>query len=46
MKRRDFLLLSGVMAMAWNQASAKVEAPDQEARVATHAAPQLRHPPA
>ena len=25
MKRRDFLLVSGVMAMAWNQASAKVE---------------------
>ena len=27
MKRRDFLLLPGVMAMAWNQASAKVETP-------------------
>ena len=27
MKRRDFLLLTGVMAMAWNQASAKVETP-------------------
>jgi len=25
MKRRDFLLLPGAMAMAWNQASAKVE---------------------
>ena len=27
MKRRDFPLLPGVMAMAWNQASAKVETP-------------------
>ena len=27
MKRRDFLLLPGVMAMAWNQASTKVETP-------------------
>jgi putative ABC transport system substrate-binding protein len=27
MKRRDFLLLPGVMAMAWNQSSAKVEIP-------------------
>jgi putative ABC transport system substrate-binding protein len=27
MKRRDFLLLPGVMAMAWDQASAKVETP-------------------
>src|SRR5215469_8186661 len=27
MKRRDFLLLPGAMAMAWNRASAKVEAP-------------------
>ena len=27
MKRRDFLLLPGVMAMAWSQASAKVETP-------------------
>jgi len=27
MKRRDFLLLPGVMVMAWNQVSAKVEAP-------------------
>lgn len=27
MKRRDFLLLPGVMEMAWNQASAKVETP-------------------
>jgi hypothetical protein len=27
MKRRDFLLLPGVIAMAWNQASAKVETP-------------------
>ena len=27
MKRRDFLLLPGVMAMAWRQASAKVETP-------------------
>jgi hypothetical protein len=25
MKRRDFLLLPGAMAMVWNQASAKVE---------------------
>ena len=25
MKRRDFLLLPGAMAIAWNQASAKVE---------------------
>jgi putative ABC transport system substrate-binding protein len=27
MKRRDFLLLPGAMAMAWNQAAAKVETP-------------------
>lgn len=27
MKRRDFLLLPGAIAMAWNQASAKVEIP-------------------
>jgi hypothetical protein len=27
MKRRDFLLLPGVISIAWNQASAKVEAP-------------------
>ena len=27
MKRRDFLLLPGVIAMAWNQASTKVETP-------------------
>ena len=41
MKRRDFLLLSGVMAMAWNQASAKVETPRigfvQESRQENHA---------
>ena len=27
MKRRDFLLLPGAMAMAWNRVSAKVETP-------------------
>ena len=27
MKRRDFLLLPGVVAMAWSQALAKVETP-------------------
>jgi hypothetical protein len=27
MKRRDFLLLPGVIAVAWNRASAKVETP-------------------
>ena len=27
MKRREFLLLPGMMAMTWNQASAKIETP-------------------